>query len=303
MSASKEKQFVFQNRTADGSAKLVELEPVIRYSERITRVERSIANEFKQVAMKVIRAGLRDRVHGSGRVTAILRLESAGLDFKLLQRIGKRHRQIQIVVRIVVIAAIKVICQTVRLAACDRDNCRRIIPAARIQGAIGAGSSNSRKKHQLGNLTAIERQLQHTRIVDDLPDPCIPRLDQCSIRLNLNLLGHPAYVEANVDHGIAVDLQHDSGLYVGAESRQARLETIRTNRKTCQRVGSGFIRDRVSGQARFRLRHGDFGAWQNCPGLILHCSRDLSRGLSPNARAREHSQQKAEYYRCFHACS
>ena len=52
--------------------------------------------------MEIIRPGFGDCIDGAGGVRSVLSGNSAGLDFKFLQCIGERKRQIESVERIVV---------------------------------------------------------------------------------------------------------------------------------------------------------------------------------------------------------
>ncbi len=92
----KEKQFVFEDRPANCPAELVTLDGISSHREGIPRVENSIPDKFKHIAMKIIRTGFcneadrtRGFADGCGRC-------SAGLDFELLQRIRERRGHIPI---------------------------------------------------------------------------------------------------------------------------------------------------------------------------------------------------------------
>ena len=83
--SAKEKQLVVDDRSANRAAKLVPLQPVVLKRKGIARVQRSLAQKLKRIAMKVIRAGLRYRVDRARGVDAVLRLQSTCFHLELLQ--------------------------------------------------------------------------------------------------------------------------------------------------------------------------------------------------------------------------
>ena len=60
--AAEEEQFVLHDRPADRSAELVALDRIASCSECVAGVEFSVSDEFKQIAVKFICAGLRHRL-------------------------------------------------------------------------------------------------------------------------------------------------------------------------------------------------------------------------------------------------
>src|SRR5438128_11459484 len=80
-------------------------------------------------------------------------------------------------------------------------------------------------------VSAVERQLEHTLVVDHLTDARASRFDQGSIRFDLDLLGHLANLQRDRDDGIRADLQHDSCLHKAPESRKACLEHVGSDRQ------------------------------------------------------------------------
>ena len=89
MITPKEKQFVLQNRSADGAAELVALQRAVLlvacsgiHSGEIRRgIEQIVANKFEQIAVKRIRARLGHRAHL--RTPSLLRGLSADFCFEL----------------------------------------------------------------------------------------------------------------------------------------------------------------------------------------------------------------------------
>src|SRR5205823_1481533 len=114
------------------------LQTIVRQSKCIASIERSVANEFKKVSMKLVRARLGDCIyHGRGMIS-ILRRQRAGLDLELLQRVRKWKGQVQIVEWIVVRRSIEQVSQTRRQASCNSNNDRGIVPV-RCKPAIDVG--------------------------------------------------------------------------------------------------------------------------------------------------------------------
>src|SRR5262249_40044630 len=66
------------------------------------------------------------------------------------------------------------------------------------------------------------------------------------------------------------------------------------------------VRDDVSGDTGFGLRHSDLHAWKYCPALVFSGAADLSRRLPPHVGACEdcHQQQTEKgNAEAFHASS
>src|SRR5437899_135612 len=101
---------------------------------------------------------------------SVLSGNSTGLHFELLERIWERHREIQVVFRIIVGTTVEKIVETSVGTAGHGNDGRRIIPDSRIQRTIGSLRGDAYKKDELGRLTSIERQFQHPLVVDHLAD-------------------------------------------------------------------------------------------------------------------------------------
>ena len=65
---------------------------------------------------------------------------------------------------------------------------------------------------QIGDVAAVERQLQNLLGVDERSDSRTPRLDQRGIRFDRDALLELANFQDGIDNRTAVDLQHDAGL-------------------------------------------------------------------------------------------
>src|SRR6266498_1956636 len=104
--AAEEKQLVLSDGAAQRAAELVALQTAALRGEEIPRVEFVITHELEQVAMKFIRARFRDDVDRRRGVMAVARGQGAGLGLEFLQGVGEWHRQIQVIERVVMRAAV-----------------------------------------------------------------------------------------------------------------------------------------------------------------------------------------------------
>jgi hypothetical protein len=105
--ASEEEQFVFFNRSANASAKLVALQEIFGRREKIAAVEFVVSNELKHSSVEIIRARLCNCVECSARVEAILGGQGTGLNLEFLKSIGEWQRQSSVGGDIVVHRAIQ----------------------------------------------------------------------------------------------------------------------------------------------------------------------------------------------------
>src|SRR5262249_42867875 len=159
----------------------------------------------------------RDRVDCGRSVVTIASRNSAGLHLEFLHRIGKGQRQIQVVMQIVVIGAIQQISDAASGAAGDRDGLRRIIA---IPVETGGRDRRSNREDQVRQIAAVQWKFQNALVVDDLADAGAARFHHRDIRLDLDSLRYAAYLENNIDRGVAVDLQYDSGLNVRGKTAE-----------------------------------------------------------------------------------
>ncbi len=111
---AEEEQAVRQDRPAEHAAWLIPLEAVVQALAVGTDgrkdglgVEPLVAQELEERAMQHIRARLRHRVHRAAGMDAVVGGEPARRDAEFLQRVGKRQRHVQVVVRVVVHGAVE----------------------------------------------------------------------------------------------------------------------------------------------------------------------------------------------------
>src|SRR5207247_4956422 len=96
--------------------------------------------------------------------------------------------------------------------------------------------SGAGKRDQVISLAADERQFQNPRVLGNLADAGGSGFHHGGIGLNLDRLADLANLQNDVDCWIGVDLQHNSALREGTESRQSRFQAVRTDRQVRQNV-------------------------------------------------------------------
>src|SRR5205807_4304874 len=83
--ARKEKQLVLLDRTAERAAELMAFQTIVLDGEEVARIERIVTYKFKDIAVKRIRAGLHDAVHGGSGMHSIGGILRARCQPKFLQ--------------------------------------------------------------------------------------------------------------------------------------------------------------------------------------------------------------------------
>ena len=220
--AAEQEQLVLHDRRAQRAAKLIAVQIVLLRREVVALVEAVVAVELERVAVDLVRSGLGHQVDRRGGMVAVPRRQRAGLDLELLQRVGKRRRQVQVVERIVVRPAVHDVGDAVGLAAGHRDrHGREVLVGVEVAGR--RGRRQSRQEDQLGRLAAVQRQLHDALIVDHLSDAGVLGFDQRGVRRHRDLLADRADGERHVDLGIRADLQHDAVPHVGVEALEHDL--------------------------------------------------------------------------------
>ena len=75
-----------------GAAELVAFQAVVSGGEVVAGVDIAVAQEFEQVAMQSIGAGLGDDVDQASGMVAVARRQGTGLDAEFLERVRERDR-------------------------------------------------------------------------------------------------------------------------------------------------------------------------------------------------------------------
>ena len=208
---------------------------------------------------------------------AILGRQSTGFDLELLQSIWKGKRQIQIVIGIVVVGSVQAIREPGLHSTGDLNNDGRIVSTAWIQRALRRRGCHSRQQDQLGDLSPIQRQLQHASVVDHLADARVACFHERGIGLHFDGFRNLSHFHQDIQHGIASDLEHDSRSHITAKARQCRLQPIRTDREIRQNVQACLVGHSRASYTGIGLRDLDFNSGQNRTALIGNDATDLSR--------------------------
>ena len=226
---------------------------------------------------------------------AVLGRQGIGFEFELLQRIRERHGNAQTRVYVVVNTSVETVRHSRRLAARNR-NRHLSIPACAVseRGASLDGAAGD--QDQIAHASSVERQFQHPRVVHHLADSGGPRLHQCSVRLDLNLITDLADSENGIHSRAAADLQHNAALHVRAEPRQRRFQPVRTDWQIRQCVGTGLIGHCRPAEPCVCLHQRDFYAGQDRSRLISHRPADLSGRLRKDNVESNQQKQKPGYY-------
>ena len=192
------------------------------------------------------------------------------------------------------VAPVQPVSQTDFQSAAHSNNGRLIVAVSRVQVADPPLDLGCRagKKHQLGHLPPVQRQLQYPLVVQQRSNTCVPCFHQRCIRLYFDSLGDASHFQDRVDHRVRIDLQHDSGLNKRPEPRQAGFEPIGSHLEALQCIVSGLIGYGSSGDSRGRLGCGHFDARQNGAALVGDPAINLRCRLCPDYGRRQDQQQR-----------
>jgi hypothetical protein len=221
-------------------------------------------------------------------VHAVLGGQRARLDLELLQRVGERQRQIQVVVGIVVRRAVEQVGDAVGLAARDRERESALRAAETPAGRVQLGLRHDRRQvlDEIGRVPAVQGQLQDPLVVHHLADAHVARLDERRCGLDDHRLFDRAERQLDVDRRAVADAQHDAGAGIRLEAGEVDLEAVRSNRQVRQRVGAIRVGHGRPLEPGVGLRGADVGAWQHAAAGIFHETGDLRSGTGLRGRDR-----------------
>ena len=136
--------------------------------------------------MKLVRSGFRHQADFTGGFSALLRPRGAGLDLEFLHRVGKRHRQVGTLERVVVVRPVEFIAQAGIQTARNRDvSLSKRIARASIQQHRWSGGSCQRNEFRY--IASVQREIQDSGIFHNLTDSRVPGLNKRRVRLNLDV--------------------------------------------------------------------------------------------------------------------
>ena len=114
-------ELVFDERSTHGKPELITLQLVLPAREEVTRIQRRVPDEPKNVAVQRIRSGLGDHVERAAGESALFDTHVAGLSAELLYRVGEREIQVVVNQVVHVRPAIQGVPQVVVAGAIDGD--------------------------------------------------------------------------------------------------------------------------------------------------------------------------------------
>ena len=168
--------------------------------------------------MNLIRSRFCDEADRTRRFATTCSSRGAGLDFELLQGIGKWRGHIPVSLGVIVECSIQ--SETHPAVQPARDRKGRL-----VEGIPGGSVGNwgrcgcSSQCDQLHRLPTIQWKFKDSCVLHYLADARAPCFHQGRVGLDLYRLRDLAYLQSYVNHRIAVHLQHNSGLGIGTESR------------------------------------------------------------------------------------
>ena len=209
--------------------------------------------------MEVIGARAGNNVDDPARGIAIFRGEVAFLEIKLLHGIGVRERHVHVQIGVVMAGAIQLVIYLSHARAIDArgllsriDSAMTADPAAVTPKVHAAGG----QKDQRLSHAAIQRQLHHALLIDELAHGTGARYHQLGIGLHRDLLGHLPELHG---HGLVDCLVHgqsDARLHVSRKSRAFHTQLIVAHGKPGEKKRARRIRRRGLGEPGIHIAHG-----------------------------------------------
>src|SRR5262249_30598183 len=158
---------------------------------------------------------LRYYIDDGACILPVLRAEVARLNAEFLQRIGHRKRLVYVGVLIHVVAAIELIVDCGLTGSVDRygyrsrlTRTRLIAECRRLKGCVRRSRNCSGNQcSKRGSIAAIEGKLDHSLLIDHLPERAGAGIDPRWIGCDRDRLFGLRYLEPEVDGQHLIDLQ------------------------------------------------------------------------------------------------
>ena len=122
---------------------------------------------------------------------------------------------------------------------------------------LGGLDGCANHEHQRCWVPAVKGQFDDSLVFNDRADPGAADVHQRRCGFDSNRFLERTDLEGGIDRRGCADLEHDSGLHVGAEALQRNLEPVRTGREVRDQVRTVFICHNGARQSGSRLRCGD----------------------------------------------
>ena len=202
-------------------------------------------------------------------MVAVPRRQRAGLDLELLQRIGERRRQVQVVERIVVGPAVHDVGDAVGLAAGDRDGDGRDSSCSCSGRRLGADVARPDRKISSVAWRPFSGISMTCWLSITWPTP-VDRVSTVAA-LAATVTCSPTLPTASATSmvGFGVDLQDDALLHVGVEPLQDDLQRVRADRQVRKHIGAVGAREHRADRAGVGLGDRHLDARQHAAARVL----------------------------------
>ena len=292
----KEENLVLLNRAAQGSPKLVlrKVRGVIGFVER-ARVQDAVADEFINIAVHLVAAGLRDDIDLGAARSAELRRIAAGLDFEFLHSVRRRAERQGIERWVRIRGAVEKKVVGVGPPAADAQGGILLgPPVQRVGGArLGAGArvDARREQRQLQEVPAVERKFFSHLGLDDFAQSGVGGAKHLDTAHHLDGLRQRAHLQSEIEPEGLVDLKRQFARLLG-EPLRAGGKLVLPGIEAGELVAPlrrGFDN---AGEARFRLRQNYSGAGNRQPfGVRRQAVNVRSVNLREEVRGRNGRNQ------------
>ena len=263
--------------------------------------------------MERIAARLGDDADDAAVVVAVLRIEVAGEDAKLIDRVEVGHNRGAAVHPLLHVAAVDEEAVRRLTLAADRQIAGIELPRRRHRaGDAGhddrVGLHRRDRNHarldgeQIGEAPAVERQRRHRLGRHDLADLRRGGFDVHGRGRDGDRLALPAHLERGVDLQAAVDVHGDAGALQRLEPFEGDGQVVAAHRDVRKRVDALPVGHDGILVAQRRVRERDGGAGNDAAARILDCSGQTAAGLSlcqrnPNEQD-DHGQDNTTHRHC-----
>src|SRR5262249_29125011 len=169
LKAAKGEQLVLSQRTSQSKAGLVALQLVLLPREEVAGIELGIADKPETVPVNAVAAGLGHHIHRASGTIAGVQSLVAGLDRKLLHRVGEWKRKVVVVQVVHVLAAIERETDIVVPRPVNGERLGSpgpVVAANDIAGVVSVAGDAGGEQCQISRIPAVERQLDDAALVD-----------------------------------------------------------------------------------------------------------------------------------------
>ena len=267
-------------RHAEGKARRCAVAAV----EVVARIQRLIAEVVEDLTVEPVSARARADVHDRTRAAAVLRAERRVVDLELRRRIDRRLERDLVLAHVVQVDAIDL--EVHRVFAVTRGD-----KGARAETAAGAGKAARRRSHnasgsqhrEIEEVTAVERQILHGVLADDLAHRHRLGFDLLDCAFYLHRLTSGGNSKVQVDGGSFINLQCHILDGVGAEARGRDLHLIVAGLKRGNNVDASVVCDDGTVKACGQRVDQNMSVRNHGTAGVGDDTRHSGRGLTPRS--------------------